>query len=320
MQFVKEYIELSDDFGIRNLFSVRHRKCLFSTPFDMILNQDIEKWRKSQNNGYGTCGMGIWETIVRCMNSLHNPFASLTLFNIAPYEEKVSFLKKVRDGYCPIRYKSITGRNWEPEDFVLSDGLIEHYISDVAFMCSVCPEDDEKGYAFLAKQDNLIFENGQGLLLDEEYDACDRIYATPSKTGMRNVGMILKSLQEDFGVPVRRMDAYYVTRPYATVHGPARIRKAYKSCSHIYVKDASEENKKNEFQGEFSEATFEQKEQAETIKLDMKNYLRPIRASMRTGTLVYTHLDQTSPKLQLFPEIAECGTPYGGMDVKGLKW
>ena len=320
MQFVKEYWELVDDFGVSNLVSVRHNRCWFSTPFDMILNQDIERWRKSKEKGYGTCGMGIWETIVRCGHPKFNPYSGLTLFNLAPHEDKVAYLTSIRDKYCPARYKSMTGKDWAPEDWVFSDGLIEHYINDVAFMCSVCPEEGDKEYAFLAKQDNLIFENGQGLLLDDEYGACDTIYATPSKTGMRNVGMILKALTSNYDVALRRLDAYYVSRPYATVHGPSVIRKASKSCVPTHIADESESNKKNEFQGSFDEATFDQKEQAATIKQDMKTYLRPIRASMKTATLAYTHLDQSSPQLMLFPDVAECGTAEGGKEVKGLKW
>lgn len=319
MQFVKEYMELTERFGVGNIFSVRHRKCLFSTPFDMILNQDIENWRKSQGKGYGTCGMGIWETQVRFYESLYNPFSSLDLFNIAPHEEKLSFLKDVRDKHCPARYRGITGKDWAPEDWVLSDGLIEHYINDVAFMCSVCPVEGDKGYSFLAKQENLIFENGQGLLLDDEYDGCDTIYATPSRTGMRFVGKILKALQIDFGAVTRRLDAYYVSRPYATIHGPAQTRKVERSFGSFH-EDPSESNKENEFQGKFFEGALNQKIQAETIKQDMKNYLRPIRANMKTATLAYTHLDQSSPQLMLFPDVAECGTAEGGKEVKGLKW
>ena len=212
----------------------------------------------------------------------------------------------------------MTGKEWNPPDWVLSDGLITHYIDDVATMCSVCMEDTSEDYAFLATKDNLIFENGQGLLLDEEYDGCDSIYATPSHTGMRNASLILKTLTSRRGIPIRRCDAYYVSRPYLTAHGPSRVKIGSLSSASIYF-DGTETNTHNEFQGKFCEGVIDQKEQMQAIKKDMAKYLRPVRASMKTATLAYTHLDQSSPQKLLFPDVAECGTDKGGMEVSGLK-
>ncbi|MDE6789018.1 MAG: adenylosuccinate synthetase, partial [Ruminococcus sp.] len=42
-------------------------KCMWSTPFDMMLNQIIEDSRGDKR--HGSCGYGIWETIVRYNNT-----------------------------------------------------------------------------------------------------------------------------------------------------------------------------------------------------------------------------------------------------------
>lgn len=321
MQFVQEYRELLDEFGVGNVRTTRHRNCYFTTPFDMILNQDIERWRQDGGAPYGTCGMGIWETLVRNRFTEFSAFGSIDLFRCAPIEKRVECLRKIRDEYCPRRYRQVTGQEWNPADYVTSDGLIDHFIQDVDFLCQTCPE-EAKDYETLAKQDaSIIFENGQGLLLDDEYAGKDKsIYSTPSRTGMRIVKGILAILEQNYGKLANAVDAYYVSRPYMTRHGPGAIKNS--TIGYLYSIFGYEDNTNftNEFQGEFRQAPISQSCQIETIKQDLKNYMRPIRATRKTATLAYTHLDQQSPEKILFPDIAECGTPNGADAIKGLKW
>ena len=40
-----------------------NKKCLITTPYDMMINQFVEEGR--ENNRHGSCGIGINETFVR---------------------------------------------------------------------------------------------------------------------------------------------------------------------------------------------------------------------------------------------------------------
>ena len=65
---------------------------------------------------------------------------------------------------------------------------------------------------WLEEFQNLIFETGQGLLLDQDYEAYAP-HLTSSKTGIHNSAVFL----EKRGLSLE--EAIYVTRPYVTRHG-----------------------------------------------------------------------------------------------------
>ena len=70
---------------------------------------------------------------------------------------------------------------------------------------------------FLHSYDDVIFENGQGLLLDQdnmEYYP----HLTPSHTGLYNINEILKECYFTGCI-----NAYYVSRTYMTRHGAGRF-------------------------------------------------------------------------------------------------
>lgn len=322
MQFVREYRELSEAYGLGNIRSVRHPRCAFTTPFDMILNQDIEKWRKSKGTPYGTCGMGVWETLFRMQTSIPYGYISLNRFSERPREFQVKWLKGIRDEYCPQRYKQVTGIDWIPDVYVLDDGLIEHFLDDIQFMCRVCPVESQE-YETIAQQDgSLIFENGQGLLLDDEYAGNRNSHlSTPSKTGMQNVAMILNTLQDKFGMTIDSLDAYYCSRAYITRHGPGDVLNSTCGDKHSVFGHTDYTNADNEFQGDFRQLPIDQNAQAAIIMKDVGKYLDPIKTSKsKSVVLAYTHLDQKTPEKKLFLDVAECGDCRGVDSVKGLKW
>lgn len=318
MEFVKEFLELSDIsnciFPIR---SVRHRDCLFSTPFDMILNQDIERWRSSRGTPYGTCGMGVWETIVRNKDPRHGYYRTLREFQKTPIELRLKWLKAIRDEYCPKRYRLVTGEEWNPADYVMSEGLLTHFLEDVAFMCNICPVEISEYQTLAAHEGDLIFENGQGLMLDDEYAGTENtLLSTPSRTGMRNVAVVLDDLRTHYNIIPESVDAYYVTRPYLTRHGPGAVLNSKKG--EVFFTDST--NGTNEFQGDFRQMPIDHARQIAVIQKDMNKYLSSIKADRKSATLTFTHVDQMSPGKIDFPSIAECGTTNGAEHVIGLRW
>ena len=87
-----------------------------------------------------------------------------------------------------LQEKGITKIRDEWREIIDDEGIVEHYIQDFRFMNSVCETIDVD---IFEEYDRIIFENGQGLLLDR----CRREYGnntTPSNTGFRNPAALLR--------------------------------------------------------------------------------------------------------------------------------
>lgn len=232
MTFCKEYEELK---YLPHVYI--HPNCKWSTPYDMFINQIVEETREDKK--HGSCGMGIWETICRyekkpCVFNLFE-FAGLS------YYTKVAYLMNIRDAYMVERLKEYGIKSvpaaWR--DIVYSDTLIEHFIQDVQFMVSCVRQ---AGYAVLKQYKNVVFENGQGLLLDQN----QTLYGdntTPSNTGVANP---LKVINSTFSHA--DLEVCYVTRTYLTRHGAGRFEEECSKAS-INADMFDETNQTNQFQG-----------------------------------------------------------------------
>lgn len=172
-----------------------HEKCMITNPFDMMANQIIERSRG--NNKHGSCGMGIYNTIQRYKKHINS------------YSLSWSYYMDM------FRHMGITLSEQEEELFhpVKNPGLRDHYYEDLDFMMShvhfVNNDQLLNGY------DTIVFENGQGLLLDQnntEYYP----HLTPSNTGSKNPARIIKSVNWTDEINI---EACYVTRTYMTRHG-----------------------------------------------------------------------------------------------------
>lgn len=235
MTFRKEYEELCGIGCVPRIYV--NPNCRWTTPYDMITNQLAEEVREEKK--HGSCGMGIWETVYRYQKKpcVFNIFEFATL-NI---NSQISYLKSIRDAYMPDRLKEHNIKS-VPDDWreiVFSDYLIENFINDVRFMVShVILAND----AVLTQYQNVVFENGQGLLLDQN----QTLYGdntTPSNTGIMNP---LKIANRTFNRA--NIDVCYVTRTYLTRHGAGRFEEECdKSAINKHMVD--ETNKTNQFQG-----------------------------------------------------------------------
>lgn len=213
--------------------------CRWTTPFDMIINQIVENHRGE--NRHGSCGVGIWETCVR-----YDREATYTLhqFNALPMNQRISYLKRIRDKYLPRRLKEL-GVTEIPYDwqFIMSDDnyLIPNFITDVEFMCSHCSLGNR---LTLRNYDTVVFENGQGLLLDQ-YATFYGDNTTPSNTGSYNAIDIISRYFDPKDINV---EMCYVTRTYMTRHGAGRFEtECSKDLLNPFMVD--ETNKYHDFQG-----------------------------------------------------------------------
>lgn len=174
--------------------------CYITLLYDVYLNQKREEKRGADK--HGSCGMGIWEATKRSQNGY-----GITLGEIysGTANELASKLSKIEAEYVSSKVAKF-GINEELNldifkyASILKDAL-EKYVVLV---------DDEQ--CFLMSYDNVVFEGGQGLLLDTARDDLWP-HTTCSRTNLTNPAMILSS----HGIKLD--EAVYVTRSYLTRHG-----------------------------------------------------------------------------------------------------
>lgn len=229
MIFAQEYQELR----WQNFTVYADPNCLVSTPYDMIVNQIIEERRGTKK--HGSCGVGIWETILRNEATI----GELYLKN---NDELYDYLKGVRDTYFMTRLKSKgieVPKRWA--DVYFSYNLIMHYIQDFRFMMEHIKLTDA---SFLKTYRSVIFENGQGLMLDQNIQ--DSAHSTPSNTGSKDIRNMVKEVFDD-AVPV---EVCYVTRTYATRHGAGELNNEV-GADYFMLNSSTETNVWNKNQGVF---------------------------------------------------------------------
>ena len=189
--------------------------CKFSTPFDMILNQIVEEHRSG--NRHGSCGVGIYETLLREKEQKYAIFFGELFFLTDEQIRKRLYM--IRDEWMKIRFKmeDIEFISEEWSSIINSSSLIDHYLIDLKFMRDVSVKTNN---SILSSYKNIVFENGQELLLDQnntEYFP----HLTPSNTGCKNpLDIISKSFTDKKDL---RIEACYVTRTYLTRHGAGRL-------------------------------------------------------------------------------------------------
>ena len=233
LAFRKEYEELKALGYSPRVYS--HWNCRWSTPYDMITNQILEDSRGK--NRYGSCGMGIWETVLRYRNTINPSFQQF--YNMTK-DEQVALLKRIRDEYTSKRLLKASPevlQQWK--DILESDNLIYNFIDDVQFLHSHVIFDYSR---VLQQYDNVVFENGQGLLLDQRhvqyYDN-----TTPSNTGIANPHIIIEKY-----LPNADVEVCYVTRTYMTKHGAGDFEcECDKSEINAHIEDKT--NITNPYQG-----------------------------------------------------------------------
>jgi len=241
-------------------------KALMSTPYDMLINQMVERQRGSAR--HGSVGVGINETVHRCSIPLwHTP---------AAYAGK-HFLKRalldIRDGYVFQRLNDLGIQLDDAQEYIFrSERLIDDFVASARDMAAhtILADDD-----IMLRHRTIIFEGSQGLLLDENHSYFPHV--TRARTGLTNVSTIANNIGID------HLDVTYVTRAYTTRHGRGPLPHEDKSLRY-----ADDTNQPNEFQETLRFAPLDVVFLGETIMND----LRYARFSNISPSLAVTHLDQ----------------------------
>ena len=180
-------------------------ECIVTTPFDMMINQVIEKRRDGDR--HGSCGYGIFETINR--NTHHH-------FTLVEWWENDfrSRLKLIRDEWVPNRLRQLRLNSYDLDPSYKDDALIELFLDDCWLFLERTRADTLTPERASAR--TIIFEGAQGLMLDSNNRA-DFPFLTPSHTGLQNV----MALAEGMGID--EIETHYVSRTYLTRHGPGPL-------------------------------------------------------------------------------------------------
>ena len=205
-QLGKEVKEFTELFGFQPiLYSEKNARV--TTIDDVLLNMGAELARGE--NRHGSCGMGIEECVQRNAAGY-----GITVEELARWSKQdlLDRLKQIRKEYAERRAKILKIYPSNPYyEMLNNETVLENFVIEVKENVKLLKlvDADRK---WLEKFQHLIFETGQGLLLDQDYEDYAP-HLTSSKTGIHNPAVFL----EKRGLFLD--EAIYVTRPYVTRHG-----------------------------------------------------------------------------------------------------
>ena len=200
--FFKE-LETLKSKGVKPAIHVDPRSPV-TTPYDMMINQIVE--RERGRDRHGSCGIGFGETIERNLT----PAYALTVGDLVDRSALAAKLDAIRRDYAPARlarlgFAAAFARN---ADLFRSDAILERFVEDADRFLQATTVADART---ATHGRHLLFEGAQGLLLDQDRGFFPHV--TRSNTGLRNV----LALAEELGLT--RLEVTYATRAYLTRHG-----------------------------------------------------------------------------------------------------
>ena len=160
-------------------------------------------------NRHGSCGMGIEECVQRNAAGY-----GITVEELAGWtkQDLLDRLKQIRKEYTERRAKILGIYPSNPYyEMLNNETVLENFVIEVKENVKLLKLVDADRI-WLEEFQHLIFETGQGLLLDQDNEAYAP-HLTSSKTGIHNSAIFL----EKRGLSLE--EAIYVTRPYVTRHG-----------------------------------------------------------------------------------------------------
>ncbi|MBR5994242.1 MAG: adenylosuccinate synthetase [Lachnospiraceae bacterium] len=253
-----------------------------TTILDVILNMIFETNRGAGR--HGSCGMGIYETELR-----EQAGYKITVGDVIKFgeDELAEHLFDIREYYSKKRLKEEKLTHdliAEQLELLSDDNIVINYAKTVCNNIKLVEAVDYEAELF-KMYDQVIFENGQGLLLDSE---CKRFYpnVTGSRTGLVNIALILNSVGE------RLDEVLYVSRSYVTRHGAGKLPCEFEA-SKIPGLITDVTNQPNEWQGKLRFAPHESvSEFVGAVSEDLLSV--PARPKV---SLLLTHLNETDGRV-----------------------
>lgn len=241
-----------------------HPDCRIVLPCDVVNNRQKELTRGA--NKHGSCGMGIFECVKR---SAEKEFAITYRDALADnfYDELIRIEKHY--GY--------------PRDLVYNN---DNFMRAWAWMNHNCRMVLDERWLF-NRYDTIIFEGGQGLLLDQIwYSILSDIHTTPSSPGVRNC---VENIGKLGFVP----ELYYVSRGYLTRHGAGRMED---ECSKPVINRLIEDetNQPNPWQDHLRFGGLSQETLHKRVFRDANEIVSGSSVKNASVNLVFTQLNYTN--------------------------
>ena len=180
-------------------------------------------------------------------------------------------------------------------ELLQSKTVVENAIEEMQRSASEYVRLCEDAGAFLQSYGSIIFEAGQGLLLDAENQTFAP-HVSASRTGLHNPVRLLGK----YGLALS--EVVYVTRTYVTRHGAGPLpRECAKEVLNITGRD--ETNVENPWQGSLRYARHGSVEEfLEPVKADLRELAEAGTKPDQAGTkvsLMITHLNETNGRILL---------------------
>lgn len=265
--------------------------CPVTLPYDMLLNQWSENVRGAKR--HGSCGMGIYETVRRNQEKAYQ--IDLKHWSEMTTSRRRDFLLQVREDYVKKRLSELSLPPLPEEALKLlkSPGLLEHFLEDFErFLAEV----ELRESSLFSEYDHVIFEGGQGLLLDQG-NTDDMPYLTPSNTGLKNPAELLAK-----GMAAAQTEVCYVTRTYLTRHGAGPLPE---ECSRREVHAKPDlTNVANPYQENLRYARLQKEELISRMTKDFQSQLPTLKtaAGKIIQSLAITHWEEGTEQSEILKQ------------------
>ena len=276
-QIKKEIEEFKSVYGAVPKIFGEEESCI-TTVDDVLINMAVETQRGEDR--HGSCGMGINE----CSERIKAGY-KVTLKQIADasYEQLRNLLANIRKEYTLNRIKELKIDNQNPYySMIFDENIIDNFVAEIKdnsrFIQLVDADTD-----WLEHYDGLIFESGQGLLLDRDY-IINAPHITASKTGITEPVKFLNKRKLELH------EAIYVTRTYVTKHGAGPLANEFKKNKRADLQ-TDMTNLPNEWQGDIRYASHG----------SLDYFLIPVIEDIKNinikPSLAITHMNETKGKI-----------------------
>lgn len=237
-----------------------HPDCRVVLPCDVMRNREKEIARGAEK--HGSCGLGIFECCKRS-NTRFSLFVKDFYDQFGLYQK----IKQIEKEYL----------------YELNDGLytVDNFMRAVTYVLNNCAI----GYLgeITPKFDVMIYEGGQGLLLDQQ-NMGDFPHLTPSSVGSYNIYNEINSSGAN------NVDIFYVSRSYLTRHGAGPMEEeCAKDAINADIIDKT--NMPNDWQGALRFGFLKTDSLYKRVYNDFKRY------DTANLNMVFTQLNYTDGKL-----------------------
>lgn len=233
--------------------------CRVILPCDVVRNRKKEIARGVER--HGSCGFGLFEAVKRSKIEEDAVYVGDFLYPFALYQK----VKRIMDKYdCG-------------QDDLYN---MEYWMQAVNYIVKNCKFGNFM--SLLPRYDTVIFEAGQGLLLDQHWINRTK-HLTPSSTGSYNIADFINFIGEP-------TDIYYVSRTYMTRHG-AGTMNAECAREDINPNIVDKTNMPNPWQGDLRFGYLVQDTLAMRVEEDFNRY------NNANAHMVFTHMNYTDNKI-----------------------